>query len=799
MDNNNDVEKLMIEHFENLLSMNDDALTDDLLLLSLENPPLFANEVDLGQTELSSLERLAEETYRKLTANDRLAEGEDKNQKPIVERKISSESSGCCSQIQSQISTDVDSLVLENDSNASSADHILSGESKETDDTGYITNSDSSISISIDSSHHPSNDALLQKITEINFASKFKRKPEFERTDAAAGFENFTAKSSAAPLFITRGIKIKPSDSPILKPRTSNGGYFNDPFLPVMDESVLPACEFNDDRDILESIEPENFVLFGDDETLATAFATLDVDDDDDDDDISIEPVSLSTPTKGIAVPTSTSAAYIPSVLPTFSASTTCRHKNPDSYLKHAQEKTKTKFLRDAMQLSQNTPQTMLGKIDSCVKETYTSDQPSVTMSFFSYICNDVCIPNLPNARAMKNNEEDELPDDYRSLIDMAVYCRESCVSCTDPDCKRGQKLIDHLMEHLMTDDVRKDRQSIAMINHWIEHSEADCIQSNCSIPWCLFFQECEENEVDDPIVMLNLLYSVGTLYFTNIYCKNEVFYRFDNEIPEDKRFIEGVDWKTICRHGRFGNSVRAAYDNSNIPSWIIHKVMFDSEFDDMSIFYLCSNDMSNHIVNHFWALLQGCFLSICVKYESGGSLKQWLDFLGCGLPDETTKLFFGQMLEACLFLHAEKIYYLQWISKNIVISDDGRRVKLSYFMPRIHHKPPWKEQVYILMGLPPEVIPPEIYEQKEPVEKSDSWGLGHILYEMITGTNIHFEHRHKSEAERRVIVKQSKLPTVHVKWQDEIWSEIVDKCWKIDATERPTVSDIKNIVSRHP
>lgn len=120
----------------------------------------------------------------------------------------------------------------------------------------------------------------------------------------------------------------------------------------------------------------------------------------------------------------------------------------------------------------------------------------------------------------------------------------------------------------------------------------------------------------------------------------------------------------------------------------------------------------------------------IVMEYCTDGDLNK---YLGCPISENKAKLYFTQIVNGLIYLYENNIIHRDLKPKNILLSDDKKKVKLCDFgLSKITSGLP---RINTICGSPL-YMAPEILNQKEYDNKIDMWSVGIILYEMLFGFN---------------------------------------------------------------
>ncbi|XP_064617796.1 uncharacterized protein LOC135481941 [Liolophura sinensis] len=372
---------------------------------------------------------------------------------------------------------------------------------------------------------------------------------------------------------------------------------------------------------------------------------------------------------------------------------------------------------------------------------------------------------------------------------------------CSDHNCRQGKRLLQDLEKALLTqlsDKTYTDYFSELLC--LFDHSQ-HCDEIKCPVPWCNFlswkYSSERYTEIDLKEVTKKLTEFVlhPTLKFTSMSTNEETFFALSSQFSACP-VVEGRDWIALLRIGKFGGSVLAR-ETQTQKDWVVKRVQLTHPEADnrLQVYRRLNNHAADHIVTYLWMKQTGKVLFVCTEYEPGGSLFDHILTTG---PFEARQAlhFFSQVLSAASFLHNLKILFLYWNAKNVVLTN--RYVaKLCNFSTAVHYNDSYDlEELSNLV--PATLLPPELLNGQVDVSlcpKQDSWGLGCLLKELVTGLSSRQELIHEDRTETESQIKDSPLPIVPA-LIDSTVQEILQGCWKVIPEERMSASQLSELLT---
>jgi len=265
----------------------------------------------------------------------------------------------------------------------------------------------------------------------------------------------------------------------------------------------------------------------------------------------------------------------------------------------------------------------------------------------------------------------------------------------------------------------------------------------------------------------------------------------------------------------------RMEHKNADIAciTHVAGKIMNEYSFDKSSSFLqemkLLQNASlhSEFIVNVFGFIMEPKV--ILMEYHKNGSLDNALvkDFNKNGggeeaeFPFNIRLWFILQLCHAVLDLHKMNIVHRDLAVRNLLLSDDRKRVVLSDFSlaRRVDTKNLVNNRTYT--AAIPRTSPPEVWHNSSNGQrvfgfKSDIWGLAMTMYEIINMRPILLDFTNF----RRVVGTESMIPEkllregiiagTSFEWLDELWTTMLS-CWNITPGCRPQIWEVKDRIEQ--
>lgn len=333
------------------------------------------------------------------------------------------------------------------------------------------------------------------------------------------------------------------------------------------------------------------------------------------------------------------------------------------------------------------------------------------------------------------------------------------------------------------------------------KHSAAPCDELKCAVKWCFFlsaeFQDVPRGEFvyqalkrhhDMPVMS-------STAFPPNL--KASKFYKLDEHYRRDKPVYS----ETLTTFGDYGN----VYMMDDLT--VIKKIKFqNNECDiDNTVYRKLCNRQHKHIVDHIWAAVYSDIeeIHVCTTFFRGGTLEDLLQ-RKTFLNPVIVKEYILQIMDALIYLHDKcKVIYLYWTTSNMLFLDP---VRGQILISNLSLSVPSNSQFdvgYIKQSLPPCLTPPELITGDEDLKLcpgTDSWGIGCMMLEMLTGKQMWYDerHLHKNELTQKII-NRSVNPQKYISLQrnrlPEIFCQILTCCFEFKSEERiPAVEILERL-----
>jgi tRNA A-37 threonylcarbamoyl transferase component Bud32 len=189
-------------------------------------------------------------------------------------------------------------------------------------------------------------------------------------------------------------------------------------------------------------------------------------------------------------------------------------------------------------------------------------------------------------------------------------------------------------------------------------------------------------------------------------------------------------------------------------------------------------------VISLHYAFQNKNYLYLVIDYCDGGDLSQFIKTYG-RLDERTARFYLAETVLALEYLHTKGIVYRDLKPSNILLDSEGH-IKMTDFGLA-------KENVNALnpamsMAGTLAYLAPETWKQKGTTFASDIYGLGPLLYEMLTGERI-FE----GEDMMKII---NNMQNLKINFPDHISfnaKKLIETVMNRDPLKRPTMTKLKN------
>ncbi|XP_013421730.1 uncharacterized protein LOC106181796 [Lingula anatina] len=406
------------------------------------------------------------------------------------------------------------------------------------------------------------------------------------------------------------------------------------------------------------------------------------------------------------------------------------------------------------------------------------------------------------DAHGMRNEQRLEIevelsPPCTNSSLENILLKAARCFDphCTDVSCLRGKNRLKHVEDHLHSEKQIWQCVTCRHVLQWASDHAGCCAEVRCPLQWCSFFCDLSDEDADEQMVKLVSEYQNLMLEpFTD-----------DMKIIKLQRGMgdsQARHWDPITRMGKFGSAVLAVPEincdgkNNDICYWFIKKMKHNAETLDL-LKSLSRQEASAYIVQHLWVALDSDrkFMHVCSCYETGQTLGDLIGAVQPAVRAKYIKVYLRQILEAAHFLHQRNIVYLLWTDSNIVLNYSKEIAKLSNFSAAVSVETQGTEESMadIALRLPTDIAPPELLQGECPNAKSDSWGLGCLIYHLITSRSVlhSFRHDNPEMIRTKVRTQQIRLPDVS-SVEDAVLAHLMSKCLQFLRQDRLVAIDLK-------
>lgn len=377
--------------------------------------------------------------------------------------------------------------------------------------------------------------------------------------------------------------------------------------------------------------------------------------------------------------------------------------------------------------------------------------------------------------------------------LEMASRCSDT--KCSKQTCEKMRRCLSLLeLDFDLTDTGNPNLMLIHFLESIYQHSQT-CEDLICPVLYC---QKCLEwcPQRGDPSRLLQEI---------KAHIKNPLSYLEQRSEP---RFIKLQDsirdtipqqfitYIPLSLSQESGKSL-LAQDLQTKSLCVIREYPLFEDNHQISALKLLRNLDHPQIVPQLWMLeySEENILHICTQFMQGGSLRECLDMTGHDqLPWLQVVDYMKQITDAVCFLHSQGVIYLYWESSCVMFPNTRRElVKLSDFA--FSHCVTGEPDIGALKQcLPFNLCPPELLNDNTVCEKSDSWGAACLLAEMLTGTPVWYDLRHK---DRQAAQKEICNSIPDMERELSVDQKIVfECCWKMKPSERSSIKDLNKFLN---
>ncbi|XP_076467239.1 uncharacterized protein LOC143298304 [Babylonia areolata] len=367
----------------------------------------------------------------------------------------------------------------------------------------------------------------------------------------------------------------------------------------------------------------------------------------------------------------------------------------------------------------------------------YQRDLPAILDDEMS---SSVCIPSSSDVSV------GSIDPSLVEQLELLSQC--SYPGCTDVACMLGKKSLRSLEEALKRGPIHLSGEDLHLLHLLNEHYNT-CELPSCPVPWCRYvFYRYPTRKEKTPQALMELLGSpLLTLLPESSECQFNVFVKMDDSLPGDRAPKEWEDWLTLCP---LSPSFTVARVTPLLPiwphkHWVVKVACLHEKRNQLEVYRKLRHLQHSHIVPHVWmaASYAAELVVVCTEFLPGVSMRTLLDQQG-QLSEAQTCHYWKHILSATQHLHDLDIVFLNWTCENLLMDKRCDTVKLTNFVASVELSSGTADPGYIKLSLPADVVPAELLVQGgELTPKTDSWGLGCVLHEMLTGTRPWYHLRH--------------------------------------------------------
>lgn len=248
-----------------------------------------------------------------------------------------------------------------------------------------------------------------------------------------------------------------------------------------------------------------------------------------------------------------------------------------------------------------------------------------------------------------------------------------------------------------------------------------------------------------------------------------------------------------LIRHigsGGMGDVYKAHHDTLNREAAV--KILFQKElagrFENEA--YIQSSISHPNIARLYEYVSSGEIHCIIMEYVEGESLDAYIHRKG-KLSNEETEKILVQIASALSYLHNKDIIHRDIKPQNFKLQPDGTVKMLDFGIAKHKYTPKLTQQGFVV-GTTEYMAPEQFQEQVQ--KKSDTWSLGVMVYEMLTGY-LPFEATNPVSLRLKITKASFTDPKILVPQISEKLEMVIDKSLCINPALRISAEEINNIL----
>ncbi|BFZ25240.1 hypothetical protein BsWGS_28279 [Bradybaena similaris] len=375
------------------------------------------------------------------------------------------------------------------------------------------------------------------------------------------------------------------------------------------------------------------------------------------------------------------------------------------------------------------------------------------------------------------------------SVLETCARCPE--VTCDNADCEQMRKELAALMDARETSSLNE--RQIMLLQTALYHM-SECSHPKCPLTWC--GEKIDEHlTLDNRVTLMKQRIKNYAKYYSWFNSSEVEFMKLNEAFVLDRCPLEGIHWQRMCmlkdsRKTILASPIRSDHF-SEYKYWVIKKILTTEDSHHWDLFERLRDLNHKSIAIMLWAARCEHHLLVCHLFENL-SLRDCLHEVSSqqiGLS--AVCLILQQIMSAVSHLNNRRIVYLYWMSKNILVTCQAAEsfcVKLSNFSCSALLDN--YDGDHLSMILPPSIVPPELRTESTVELASDTWGLGCLLYEIVTGKQVWYEHRHLRDEDLKVLLGKNPVPKIPNSYP--CLQSLFHTCWETDCSKRKTVRDLE-------